>query len=185
MLIVIAILLSGVFVVDIFLAMVKGITLRELLPIPLSLYLTLGYFLSGMSLHQIKCPSKSVCFCAVTGGYIGIWLLSRVLPLSWASSYYPSICCVAATLGIMLFCLNWRPTNNIFTQIIAYLSPASIGIWILHPLCLMVISKTLEFFNIEYTFLLRVITVPVLFLGCAFISKTALKMKGVQNLFKI
>ena len=181
----IAIVLSGIFLVDIFLKKLKGITLREVLIGPLSLHVTLGYFLLGMSLHNINFPTKRACLCAAGGGYAGIYLLSRMLPLAWASSYYPSICCVVATLGIMFFGLNWQPMNDIFTQIIMYLAPASIGIWILHPLCLAVIRKMLDFFNIENTFLLRITTVPLLFIGCAFISKIALKIKVVKRLFQI
>lgn len=186
---VVVILMSISFFVDGRLIFTGRMAIRDIIRAPFRLITNGGYFLIGMSLHRIIKEKRNIkpiyLLCLLILCYTGICVLSSFSLWSWASSFYPCILCVVSTVAIMLLCLSLHKSNSLFFKTIKYIAPTSIGIWVLHPFALAVLRKLLELADIEFTLVLRMIMVPVVFIGCMIITKVSLRIKGVKTLFKI
>lgn len=88
-------------------------------------------------------------------------------------------------LSIMIFCLQRKARDYFNWHLVRFADPTSIGIWILHPLVLTFLRKLLEYAGIGLTLPLRVLMVPMVFVGYMIISKVALKIKRARTLFQI
>lgn len=185
--VIVVILMSISFFVDGYHIFTEGTAVRDIIAAPFRLITNGGYFFVGMSLHRIEKENikNSYLFCSLIIGYTCICALSGISLWTWASSFYPCILCVVSTVAIMLLCLSLHKSNSLFFKTIKYIAPTSIGIWVLHPFALAVLRKLLELADIEFTLVLRMIMVPVVFIGCMIITKVSLRIKGVKTLFKI
>ena len=184
--IVLLVLMTASFLVDSYLQASGEAGIRDTVVAPLRLITNGGYFLFGMSLHKVKRkPHNGILLSLIVIGYVGICITACTTFFTWASSFYPCLLCVAATLSIMLLCLSIRRVEGVFAKTIRYLAPATIGIWVLHPFAIAVLRKLLEFAGVELTVALRVLMVPVVLIRCTIVSKIASRIKGVRLLVRI
>ena len=110
--------------------------------------------------------------------FITTCALSLVLKLPWASSFYDF---PILTIGmISLFGLLIR--NDVTNRYINFFLDKSIGIWVLHPILLLVLNKVMRTLNID----LLIVRIVCIFI-CVFISGeiTFIVMKNriLKNLF--
>ena len=184
---IIILLMSFSFFADGFMMFKYKTAIRDVILAPLRLITNGGYFFIGMWLHQkvISHSQRRDIILAVVS-YVGICLLSAFSVWSWGSGFYPCIFCVIGTVAILEFCMNLSLDNHgRFWKAVQYIAPTSIGIWIFHPFVLAVLRKMLELLGFSLTLPLRVIMVPLVFVICMIVAKIALKIKGIQMLFKI
>lgn len=188
------VMMNTVFLFDIFYLMPDK-SLIVIVPIPYRLVRYFGYFVLGLCFGKLKkretkCTiSNWLPFLIVAVSYIALCIHILCVEMSevWSTNtFYPSVFCAMGTIAIFFLCMRqntnkhsgiWRTVNN--------LAPSSIGIWVLHPFVLAFFRKLLELISVELTLTLRILMVPVVFVGCLIISKISLRIKGVQILFHI
>lgn len=182
----VVVLMNILFIINTYSYLKFNIEIRNIVPAPFRLITNGGFYLLGMYVHSEKIKCKDIYLqIAFAVGTIGVYLYSIMFSMPWASTFYSSIFCIISTLSILVFCLQKKVTNNLFWWFVRFASPTSIGIWVLHPFARNFFRRILEFTGIEMTLSIRIIMIPIVFISCMTITKVALKIKGLQLLFRI
>lgn len=185
---VIVVLMSASCLVDFF-VLQPNTSIREIIPASLRLVTNGGFFVIGMFLRRTETSipqyPQRVYVGMVLLCYVGICMGSLCSSVCWASSFYPSLFCIAGTVAIFRFILSMRVEKTKLWCLVSDAAPASIGVWVLHPFVILVLKKILEAIEIQYSVVLRVLTIPILFVGCIIVSNLMLKIKGVNRLVKV
>lgn len=194
LLVVFIVLMNGIFLLDIFCLMPTR-SLVAIIPIPYRFIRYVGYFVLGLYFRKLKyretkitIPNWALILIAVAS-YIILCAQLFYVNLSdvWSTNtFYPSVFCTIGVIAIFVLCMNQKANAlQPFWKAVQWMTSTSVGIWVLHPLARSVLRKLMEVAGIELTLLLRILMVPVIFMSCMIVSKVALKVKGVQILFRI
>lgn len=171
----------AVFVINYALKINYSVEIREIIYPPLRLITNFSFFTLGewIRLNEDSIYKYKIYFPVVLMiSFITTCALSLVLKLPWASSFYDF---PILTIGmISLFELLIR--NDVTNRYIRFFLDKSIGIWVLHPILLLVLNKVMSTLNID----LLIVRIVCIFI-CVFISGeiTSIVMKNriLKNLF--